>query len=227
MIAFGLICIGLDERSNRPVERIICAQVAADLRGIARARMCPSQGPTAELAVPHEAAQAQALDTHGYLHIPQLANIEVDRSEPRPPEKDIAGRLHEILSADYSLGVVEIGTHPEVGLENRCLSLLDLQEEWVTLLTPHEQGDVTTRTHASHTDDFIGNVNEAVFPEQHIPVFLQRFAVPLHKCAKLLGTFLVIEVRDRRWVILDTVPPIHFLGEPGECHQAGVPASLL
>src|SRR5712692_4691139 len=189
--------------------------------------MCPGQGPTAELAVPHEAALAQALDTHGYLHIPQLANIEVDGSEPRPPEKDIAGRLHEILSADYSLGVVEIGTRPEVGLENRCLSLLDLQEERVTILTPHEQGDVTTRTHAPHTDDFIGNVNEVVFPEQHVPVFLQRCAVTLHKHAKLLGKLLVIEVRDRRWVILDAVPPIHFLDEPGECHQDRAPASLL
>jgi hypothetical protein len=114
-----------------------------------------------------------------------------------------------------------------VGLENRCLSLLDLQEERVTLLTSHEQGDVTTSTHAPHTDDFVGNVNEAVFPEQHVPVFLQRFAVLLHKRAKLLGKFLVIEVSDRGRVILDTVPPIHLPGEPGECHQARALASLL
>src|SRR2546427_4762369 len=59
------------------------------------------QGPTTELAVPHEAAFAEVLDAHGYLHIPQLAHIEVDGSNPCPAEKDIAGRLHEILSTHH------------------------------------------------------------------------------------------------------------------------------
>src|SRR6266566_2224424 len=54
------------------------------------------QGPTTELAVPHEAAFAEVLDAHGYLHIPQLAHIEVDGSNPCPAEKDIAGPLHKL-----------------------------------------------------------------------------------------------------------------------------------
>src|SRR5436190_7296651 len=96
------------------------------------------QGATAELRVPHEAAVAEALDAHGQLHIPQLAHIEVDGSNPGPAEKDIAGRLHEKLSADDSLGVTEIGTRPEVRLVHRRLRLLDLQEQRVALLTSHE-----------------------------------------------------------------------------------------
>src|SRR5438132_416979 len=87
VITFGLICIRLGERSDRPVECIICTQVAADLCRIARAGVRASQGPTAELAVAHEASFAQARDAHGYLHIPQLANIEVDGCEPGPAEK--------------------------------------------------------------------------------------------------------------------------------------------
>src|ERR1700730_5361692 len=155
--------------------------------------MSASQSPTTELAVLNKATFTQALQAHRELHIPQLANREVDGSQSCPTEKDIAGRLHERVSAHHSLGVVERGARSEVRLENRCLSLLDLQEERVTLLAPHEEDDVTTGIHAPHADDFVGNVNEVVFPEQHVAVFLQRFAVPLHKCAQPLGTFLVIE----------------------------------
>src|SRR5436305_5989672 len=107
-----------------------------------------------------------------------MGNIQVDESNPCPAEKDIAGRLHEILSTHHSLGVVEIGAWPEVRLVHRCLCLLDLQEARVAPLTSHEQGDVTTSTHAPDPDDFGGNINEAVFPDQHVPVFLQRLSVP-------------------------------------------------
>src|SRR5437764_12026864 len=102
------------------------------------------QGPTTELAVPHEAAFAEVLDAHGYLHIPQLAHIEVDGSNPCPAEKDIAGRLHEILSTHHSLGVVGIGAWPEVTLVPRCPCLVDLPEGRGAPSTCRGQGEVRT-----------------------------------------------------------------------------------
>src|SRR5260221_9723420 len=77
MIALGLACVGFGESCNCAVKHIASAQVAADLRGIARAGMSPSKSPSTESTILDEATFAQGFDIHRQLHVSQLAYIVV------------------------------------------------------------------------------------------------------------------------------------------------------
>ena len=80
MVAFCLIGIELSERSNRLIEHVSAAQVAADHCGIARAGMGTRERSSTEFSILDEAPFDQGRDIHRQLHVAQLANVEVDRA---------------------------------------------------------------------------------------------------------------------------------------------------
>src|SRR5260221_3880104 len=138
MIALGLACVGFGESCNCAVKHIASAQVAADLRGIARAGMSPSKSPSTESTILDEATFAQGFDIHRQLHVSQLAYIVVGGTQSCPPKKEVAGRLHESLPANHSLGVIGIATRAQVTFEHRGLRFLDLQEEGIVAVVAQQ-----------------------------------------------------------------------------------------
>src|SRR2546428_3664160 len=65
--------------------------------------------------------------------------------------------------------MARIGPGAEGTFRNRSLGLLDLEEERVAALISPEQGDITSRAHASHTDDLLDNINKVIHIENLIP----------------------------------------------------------
>src|SRR6266568_2928452 len=165
----GLVGVRLGEGSNSALESIASPQVATDLSRVAGARMGTGESPATEPAIVDETLGVQTRDIHGQLHISQLANIKVDGVRFRPPKEEITGGLHDVLSTDDPLTMARIGTGAEVTFENRSLGLLDLEEERVAALVSPEQGDITARAHASHTDDLLDNINKVIHIENLLP----------------------------------------------------------
>src|SRR5712692_7125042 len=62
MIAFGLICVDLGERSNRLIEHVFLAQVAANHGRITRTGMRTCERPPTEFGILVEATFAQSRD---------------------------------------------------------------------------------------------------------------------------------------------------------------------
>src|SRR5665213_2828249 len=103
MIGSVLLGIGLGETSDGRVEGRSRSQVGGDGDAIARARMGPSQGPTAQLAVDAHAAWLHGGDVDRALVVPELADVEVpgyavDAVDGHPTEQDVTGRLHQALA---------------------------------------------------------------------------------------------------------------------------------
>src|SRR6266571_3701224 len=173
----GLVGVRLGEGSNGALEAIASPQVATDLGRITGARMGTGEGPTTQPAIVDETLGVQTRAIHGQLHVSQLANIQVDGIRFRPPKEEITGGLHDALPADDPLTMAGIGTGAEVTFEDRSLGLLDLEEERVAVLISPEQGNITARAHASHTDDLLGNINEVVFAQKEVPILLERSTI--------------------------------------------------
>src|SRR5256886_6111471 len=179
----GLVGVRLGEDSNSALESIASPQVATDLSRVAGARMGTGESPATEPAIVDETLGVQTRDIHGQLHISQLANIKVDGVRFRPPKEEITGGLHDVLSTDDPLTMARIGTGAEVTFENRSLGLLDLEEERVAALVSPEQGNITARAHASHTDDVLDNINEVVFAQKEVPILLERSTISRQQCS--------------------------------------------
>ena len=91
----------------------------------------------------------------------------------RPTQKEITGSLHDTLTIDDPVCMARISTGAEVTFEDRSLCLLDLQEERVMALASLEEGNITARAHASHSDDLLDNINETILLEQDTAIFLK------------------------------------------------------
>src|SRR6266581_4106353 len=93
--------------------------------------MIARKSPSTESTILDDATFAQGFDIHRQLHVSQLAYIVVGGTQSCPPKKEVAGRLHESLPANHSLGVIGIATRAQVTFEHRGLRFLDLQEEGI------------------------------------------------------------------------------------------------
>ncbi len=81
------------------------------------------------------------------------------------------------LPVDDSFAMLGIPTQAYIGFQHRGLRLLDLQEERIGLIAPHEQNHPGPRAHTAHADDLAGDVNVVVLlhevaavDEQGLPV---------------------------------------------------------
>ncbi len=102
----------------------------------------------------------------------QLANVEVAlpsveaAGDAFPAEEQVACGLHQPLPGDDAVAAVVVLAVAEERLEHRGLSLLDLQEERVGVVTAEEQRDPGSRADAADPDDLAGEVDEVVLLEQ-------------------------------------------------------------
>ncbi len=179
----GLVGVRLGEGSKSALESLASPQVATDLSRVAGARMGTGESPATEPTVVDETLGGQTREIHGQLHVSQLANIEVDGVRFRPPKEEITGGLHDALSTDDPASMAGIGTGAKMTFEDRSLGLLDLEEERVAALVSLQQGDITARAHASHTDDLLGNINEVVFAQKEVPILLERSTISRQQCS--------------------------------------------
>ena len=70
-----------------------------------------------------------------------------------------------------------------IGLEDRCLGLLCLQDEWVAVIAPGEQHDPGASPDAADADDLAGQVVEPVGVEQVAAIAGQAGAVGVEDAA--------------------------------------------
>ena len=102
--------------------------------------MRPCQGQRAVPGIARQLFLVTILDLVRPLPVPKLADVEVVRTpqgvDPEPPEELVARRLHEPLAGHDPLPVVLELALLRVGLQHRCLSLLELEEDRVALWMP-------------------------------------------------------------------------------------------
>jgi hypothetical protein len=128
---------------------------ASDERAWAWARHVPqSPGVFGELGRIH------GLDVEATLVVPELAPVVLPALEAgRPPEQGIARGLQEALPADDPLALVAVVRPSDERLEDRCMCLLSLHEEGVTV-GALEQGDEAAGADAAGPDDLEGHVRD-------------------------------------------------------------------
>ena len=138
MVAFSLIRVCLGESSNRAVEHVFYAQVAADQCRVTGASMSTRERPSTESTILDKAFFTQRFKVHGLLHVTQLAKVEIDGAQACPSKKSAADSLHEPLPVDDSFAMICLCTRSEVSLEYRGTCFLELQKDWIVAATPNE-----------------------------------------------------------------------------------------
>ena len=133
-----------------------------------------------------------------------------------PTQEDVARSLHQPLSHDHALAVVVELAAPGELLEHRGLSLLHLQEQRVRAVPTEHQRDPRACADAPHADDLAGDIDVAVFAQQHMPVLTQGGAIFFYQCAQHMDKFVVLKTRDQWGIRFDQDMPLHFLRELGE-----------
>jgi hypothetical protein len=81
--------------------------------------------------------------------------------------------LHHPLPLHHPLAVLPVPAFAQVGLENRCCGLLDLQEQRVLRVASLEQDDECPGADAADADDLAGQVHDLEALQQVAPVVLQ------------------------------------------------------
>src|SRR5262249_4497705 len=104
-----------------------------------------------------------------------------------PAEEDVARCLQQALPFDHSLAVRGEPALAEERLQDRGVSLLDLQEQRVVLVPAQEQEDPATRTDAPDPDDLPREVDVAEALEQDAPVGRQASPIALEEILQLGG----------------------------------------
>ena len=92
----------------------------------------------------------------------------------RPAEHDVTGRLQPTLARDDAFAVRRVRARPEEPLQDRCLRLLDLEEQRIILVAALEQRREGRQSDASHADDLDGAVDELIPIEQVAAILLER-----------------------------------------------------
>jgi hypothetical protein len=86
-----------------------------------------------------------------------------------PAEKQVGGRLHQPLALDHPLAVLGIDAFAGIGLQDRFVGLLDLQEERV-VGDRHHQRHHAQGPDAADADHLDRRVDQAIAVEQNAPV---------------------------------------------------------
>src|SRR4029077_19270632 len=106
----------------------------------------------------HRPRDPHLVDVDPALPVVQLANVEVmglaiESLDPLPAEEDVACGLHETLAGHHPLAMVAVLALAQKSLEDRLLGLLDLEDERIVIVAPHEEDDVAAGPHAADPDD--------------------------------------------------------------------------
>ena len=226
MVALVLVGIRGTEPDHGLVEGGAAAEVGADGDGVAGTGMRPSEHPAAHLPVDLERPRVHGVDIGRGLPVPQLAHVVVVLPavdallDALPAEEDVAGGLHQPLPLDHALTVVRELALGEVGLEDRRLGFLDLQEERVVVVAADQEGYPRARADAADPDDLAGQLDEAVLREQVAPVAGQGCLVGTHDTRDGLEEVLVVGLgeqlpgRDQQRRVADE--PELTVDDPGE-----------
>jgi hypothetical protein len=106
--------------------------------------------------------------------------------EVRPSEQDVAGRLHELLSAHDPLAGLSYPHGPAVRLEDRLGRLLELHEQWRAVVGL-EQHDQAEGPDAADADHLVGDVDDSVAVDDGGPVRRERPPVAVEEIAQPVG----------------------------------------
>ena len=190
-------------------------EVAPDRDPVAGPGMAAGERRRADLAVDLEHLRLHHVDVRRELAVPELTNVEVARVVDRlagavPAEEDVARGLHEPLALHDPAPVVLVHALADVGLEDRLLGLLDLEEQRIAVVATAEEHDPAPRPHAPDPDHLPGHVDDLVGLDERTAVRLEALAVARNHCCSSWRTFCglgrgqqVLEPDDQRRVARD------------------------
>ena len=151
----------------------------------------------------------------------------------QPAEHDVGGGLGQALALDDALAVVVELACAEERLQDRCLSLLELEEQRVLVVASHHQRDPRAGADAADADDLARRVDVAEPFQQPPPIARERLAIGAHdrphrllQLVVQLGRDELVDRHDARWVVADPQLAVHDLGQLAERSQASLGARL-
>ena len=139
--------------------------------------MCPGQCPSAHLRIAFKLHSREFFHRSGVLHVAQLADEKIMLlPTAHPPQKDVAGGLHQPLADDDSLALSLILALATIGFQDGAAGLLELQQQRMSVLVD-KQHDIAPGSDAANACHLHGEVFQAVTIQQHPTLIGQRLSV--------------------------------------------------
>src|SRR3954465_8699561 len=138
--------------------------------------MRPGEDVRASLGKRHEIRRDE-LTVRDYLHVPELAHVEVESPHARPAEEDVARRLDVPLAADHPLAMARVRARAKKLLVDRRPGLLDLQKQGLLAVAALKQYQVHLHPDTSDADDLANDVDEREAVEQPAPFVGQAVVI--------------------------------------------------
>src|SRR4051794_5553628 len=131
-----LLRVALGEVGDRPVERVVFAEVGGDRDGVAGAGMGARQRPSAEACVVLQRLGREQLHHCRALHVAELPPVEVTIRlyAPGPAQEYVAGGLHQPLALHDAFPGLTEPAPLQWPLQHRPGGLLNLEEQRVVCI---------------------------------------------------------------------------------------------